>query len=151
MDNGQVAFHQGQSMLIRTATQQDLAAMCAVDSIAAQQPQRSAQIAGWLAQYTCLVADEHGQVVAYAVMHRHFFGCAFIEMLMVVPARRRSGLAAALITRIQADCAGQKLFTSCNRSNAPMQRLLVQLGFVASGVIEHLDEGDPEQVYCWQA
>lgn len=41
----------------------------------------------------------------------------------------------------------EKLFTSTNLSNLPMQSLLVRLGYLLSGVIHHLDEGDPELVY----
>ncbi|MFJ4389225.1 hypothetical protein [Pseudomonas soli] len=39
---------------------------------------------------------------------------------------------------------------STNRSNEPMRRLLERQRFVASGVVENLDEGDPEQIYCWR-
>ena len=123
--------------------------MIAVDSVAHQDQQRAEQIADWLVQYRCLVAEVQGKVAAYAVMHRHFFGCAFIEMLMVGENHRRAGLGAALLACIQADCRGQKLFTSTNRSNEPMRRLLERQGFVASGVVEHLDQGDPERVYFW--
>lgn len=38
---------------------------------------------------------------------------------------------------------------STNRSNEPMRRLLERQGFVASGVVENLDQGDPERVYFW--
>ena len=48
---------------------------------------------------------------------------------------------------IESICVGKKLFTSTNESNTPMQRLCEQLGFVRSGRIENLDEGDPEIVY----
>ncbi|MGE6822699.1 N-acetyltransferase family protein [Pseudomonas soli] len=137
-------------MHIRLAGLQDLPALIAVDTVTRQDPQRAEQIADWLGQYRCLVAEIQGKVAAYAVMHRHFFGCAFIEMLMVGENHRRAGLGAALLACIQADCRGQKLFTSTNRSNAPMRRLLERQGFVASGVVENLDEGDPEQIYCWR-
>ncbi|MDH1987964.1 GNAT family N-acetyltransferase, partial [Pseudomonas sp. GD03689] len=136
-------------MPIRLAGPQDLTALIAIDSVAHREPYRAEQIADWLGQYRCLVAEVQGSVAAYAVMHQHFFGCAFIEMLMVGQGHRRSGLGAALLARIQADCTGQKLFTSTNRSNGPMRRLLERRGFVESGVVEHLDEGDPEQVYYW--
>jgi len=43
--------------------------------------------------------------------------------------------------------SSKKLFTSTNLSNLPMQSLLAQLNFKLSGVIENLDEGDPELVY----
>jgi len=39
------------------------------------------------------------------------------------------------------------LFITTNLSNLPMQSLLVKLGYVLSGVIPYLDEGDPEIVY----
>lgn len=42
---------------------------------------------------------------------------------------------------------GEELWTSTNQSNQPMQRLLERLGFLPSGVIEGLDEGDPELVF----
>ena len=136
-------------MHIRLAGRQDLPALIAIDSVARQDPQRAEQIADWLRQYRCLVTEVQSAVTAYAVMHQHFFGCAFIEMLMVGEGHWRAGLGAALLACIQADCRGQKLFTSTNRSNEPMRRLLERRGFVESGVVEHLDEGDPEQVYFW--
>lgn len=137
-------------MSIRPASPQDRSAMIALDSVARTDPQRAAQIGDWLRHYRCLVAEAQGTVVAYAVTHRHFFGCAFIEMVMVADAQRRNGLAAGLVAWIQADCPGQKLFTSTNRSNLPMRHLLARMGFVESGFVEHLDEGDPELVYFCQ-
>ncbi|CAK14671.1 GNAT family N-acetyltransferase [Pseudomonas entomophila] len=134
-------------MHIRLAEPKDLPALIAIDSVTRQDPRRAGQITAWLGQYRCLIAEVGGTVAAYAVMHRHFFGCAFIEMLMVGESHRRSGLGAALVAHMQAECRGQKLFTSTNRSNTPMRRLLERQGFVESGVVEHLDEGDPEQVY----
>ena len=44
-------------------------------------------------------------------------------------------------------CQTEKLFTSTNQSNGAAQRLFTSAGFVHSGRIEHLDEGDPELVY----
>jgi len=99
-------------MHIRLAGLQDLPALIAIDSVARQDLHRAEQIADWLAQYRCLVAEVQGNVAAYAVMHRHFFGCAFIEMLMVGEGHRCAGLGAALLARTQAECRGQKLFTS---------------------------------------
>jgi hypothetical protein len=40
-----------------------------------------------------------------------------------------------------------KLFTSTNESNIPMQQLCERLGYARSGLIENLDEGDPEIIY----
>lgn len=41
----------------------------------------------------------------------------------------------------------RKLFTSTNASNFAMQRLLVASGFIDSGIVHGLDEGDPELIY----
>jgi len=57
------------------------------------------------------------------------------------------GLATALMRAAELDCQSGKLFTSTNQSNVPMQRLCDRLGFVKSGYIENLDEGDPELIY----
>jgi hypothetical protein len=40
-----------------------------------------------------------------------------------------------------------KLFTSTNLSNLPMQALLAKLGYSLCGVINELDDNDPELVY----
>jgi hypothetical protein len=48
---------------------------------------------------------------------------------------------------IEHHCQTPKIFTSTNRSNGHMQGLLKKLGYEPSGVIENLDEGDPEFVY----
>jgi hypothetical protein len=43
--------------------------------------------------------------------------------------------------------ATEKLFTSTNLSNLPMQGIMSKLGYRPSGVIENLDPGDPELIY----
>ena len=45
----------------------------------------------------------------------------------------------------------EKLFTSTNASNTPMQALCERLGFVRSGYVANLDEGDPEIIYFKRA
>jgi hypothetical protein len=60
---------------------------------------------------------------------------------------RRNGAGAALVKHIESLCQTPKLFTSTNLSNLPMQSLLAKLGYILSGVIHNLDEGDPELVY----
>ncbi len=42
---------------------------------------------------------------------------------------------------------GEKLWTSTNESNVAMRNLLVRLGFIPSGQIDNLDEGDLELVF----
>ena len=48
---------------------------------------------------------------------------------------------------VEARSSSGKLFTSTNRSNTPMRKLCDRLGFQPSGVVENLDNHDPELVY----
>ena len=134
-------------MFVRLATETDVAALIALDSVAEHETQRAAQIRAWCGQGDCYLAEEQDVVMGYGVLHYHFFGCGFIEMLMVGERYRRRGVGQALITALKSHCRHPKLFTSTNRSNLPMQRLLLNAGFVASGQIDNLDDGDPEQVF----
>ncbi len=134
-------------MPVRLATETDAEALIALDSAAEYEPQRAAQIRAWCGQGICYLAGEQGMVMGYGVLHYHFFGCGFIEMLMVGERYRRRGVGLVLIAALKSHCRHPKLFTSTNRSNLPMQRLLLNAGFVASGQIDNLDDGDPEQVF----
>jgi hypothetical protein len=40
-----------------------------------------------------------------------------------------------------------KIFSSTNKSNRRMQEIFKANGFIQSGFIENLDEGDPEIIY----
>ncbi|MBN5319581.1 GNAT family N-acetyltransferase [Serratia marcescens] len=134
-------------MPVRLATETDAAALIALDSVAEYESQRAAQIRAWCGQGICYLAEEQGVAMGYGVLHYHFFGCGFIEMLMVGERYRRRGVGLVLIAALKSYCRHPKLFTSTNRSNLPMQRLLLNAGFVASGQIDNLDDGDPEQVF----
>jgi ribosomal protein S18 acetylase RimI-like enzyme len=94
-----------------------------------------------------LARDEEGRVVGYAILTDHFFGESFVQLILVAPDQRRRGIAAGLMTHLGTQRRGAKLFTSTNLSNQSMQRLLTHLGYELSGVIHHLDEGDPELIY----
>lgn len=96
------------------------------------------------------IAERDGQGFGYAVASRHFYGYPFIELLKVRREHRRRGVAHALITAIEAWVGSGKLFTSTNTSNLPMQRLCERLGFILSGQIDNLDDGDPELIYFKQ-
>ncbi|ROP77168.1 acetyltransferase (GNAT) family protein [Stenotrophomonas rhizophila] len=133
---------------IRQATIQVLRALVAIDSVAAQAPERAELIRAWIAD-ACHVLTIDARAAAYGVLDYHFFGCGFIEMVMVDPARRRQGLARILIEHLKSVCVHPKMFASTNRSNTQMQAVLLQTGFESSGHIDNLDPDDPELVfYC---
>jgi len=95
----------------------------------------------------CLVAHSDENVVAYAILDYSFYWNGFIRILYVTESYRRRGIGRALMIACESACRTAKLFTSTNLSNTPMQALLSALDYRLSGVIENLDEGDPELVY----
>ncbi len=140
-------------LAIRLAARDDLDALLALDPIARHSPARAAAIAEWIAHGQCHVATIDGVPQGYVAFTRSFFRSPFIEMLIVATGARRTGIGRALMLHcIGLTPPGEKLWTSTNHSNIPMQALLPQLGFVQTGMFEHLDPGDPELIYLrWPA
>lgn len=138
-------------MRVRLATETDAKSLIAIDTFALHEPKRAAQIHSWCAQSACYIAEEQSVAMGYGVLNYHFFGCGFIEMLMVGEHYRRRGIGLALIAALKSRCQHPKLFTSTNRSNLPMQRLLLNAGFIASGQVDNLDDGNPEEIFFIQA
>ena len=135
-------------LAIRPATAADLAALIAIDHIATHGAERREAIAAWVALGQCHLAERDSAVAGYVALTHSFFRSPFIEMLIVGAAFRRHGIGRALIEHcITLTPSDQKLWTSTNQSNAPMRALLPQLGFVQTGMFEHLDEGDPELIF----
>ena len=95
----------------------------------------------------CLVALRAGQAAGYALLHEDFFGYGFVPLVVVSSGQQRRGVGLRLLAAAEAACQTKKLFTSTNQSNLAAQRLFASAGFVRSGRIDHLDEGDPEFVY----
>lgn len=132
---------------IRQAVGSDVEPLCSFDLVARGEGARREFIRRSVASGNCHVAAAGGELVGYGVLDYTFYGQCFIEMLYVHPGHRRRGAGAALLAHMESLCRGPKLFTSTNLSNLPMQSLLNRAGYVLSGVIHNLDEGDPEVVY----
>ncbi|KQR10358.1 GNAT family N-acetyltransferase [Cellulomonas sp. Leaf334] len=107
----------------------------------------SEEVPGWLDAGALRVAELDGRVVGFAVVEPTFFGHEFVVLVRVADDARRRGAARALLQAIDDDRATEKVFTSTNLSNAPMQEVLRQLGWESSGIVYGLDEGDPELFY----
>ena len=82
-----------------------------------------------------------------SVFNGSFFDRGFVWLLWVEETFRRKGVASALMRRAERDCPSDDLFTSTNLSNIPAQRLFEKLGYTRTGIVENLDEGDPEIFY----
>jgi ribosomal protein S18 acetylase RimI-like enzyme len=102
----------------------------------------------WIARMVqsgcCYLSQLDERIAGYGVLEYSFFGNGFVSMLYVAEDSRRRGIASELMRHMQQSCRTPKLFCSTNRSNTPMQLLLLKLGYQCSGVVDNLDEGDPE-------
>ena len=127
---------------VRPARSSDATAIRAIDHDAS----RESEIRQAAEQPRYIVAELDGIVAGFAVGSR-LYGFDFLELLVVSAAHRRRGVGSALVRGWEATADTPKLFTSTNDSNIPMQRLCEGLGYARSGLIQNLDEGDPEIVY----
>ena len=135
---------------IRLAVISDVGSLIEVDSIAQRDSHRRAFIENATAAAQCWIATERDYVpttAGYGVLTKHFFERNFVPLIVVVETARRRGVAVAILRELEAQCRGTKLFTPTNTSNAAMRPLLLRCGFVESGYIENLDEGDPELIF----
>ncbi len=106
------------------------------------------------AAYITLIAEQgglsvamlKGEVKAFSCLdHHYFFEKPFLSLLIVAPDVRRLGLGAALLSHGTEEFP--EVWTSTNRSNAPMRALLEKDGWEFCGEVTGLDEGDPERFY----
>ncbi len=132
---------------IRTAVKPDEEPIISFDHVAQSDPSRREFINQSIESGLCYVFKCESRIVAYGVLEYSFYGNGFIAMLYVHPEFRRRGFGIELIKHIENVCQTEKLFTSTNQSNKPMQALLLNMEYKPSGVIENLDEDDPELVY----
>ena len=88
-----------------------------------------------------------GTHAAGVVFDGGFFGRGFVWLIWVQEPFRRKGVASALMRQAEEICPSDDLFTSTNQSNVPAQRLFEKLGYTRTGIVENLDEGDPEIFY----
>jgi ribosomal protein S18 acetylase RimI-like enzyme len=99
----------------------------------------------------CQAALIDGKIVGFAILGTSLlFHQEFMELLIVHPNCRQRGVATALIKKLEGLCKTPKFFTSTNQSNIPAQKTYEANGFVRSGIIDNLDEGDPEIIYFKQ-
>jgi ribosomal protein S18 acetylase RimI-like enzyme len=131
---------------VRLASADDLAAICAFDHLG-HGTERQGLIRHSIQQQQCHVAVIDGAVVGYVILEYTFFEFGFVTLLYTHPEFRRSGIGMRLLQHAEEICTTEKLFTSTNLTNHPMQNLLARRQFKLSGVIHDLDEGDPELFY----
>ncbi|KFN01168.1 GNAT family N-acetyltransferase [Bacillus clarus] len=96
---------------------------------------------------TCIIVQNDASIVGFLTYDTSFFDCTFISLIIISPTERRKGCASSLITYMLSNSPTKKIFSSTNQSNENMHKVFQANGFIHSGIIENLDEGDPEFIY----
>ncbi len=95
----------------------------------------------------CIIAKEDNSISGFLTYDTNFFCYTFLSLIIVSPTKRRQGHASSLISYMLNNSPTQKIFSSTNESNTNMQKVFKANGFMRSGIIENLDEGDPELIF----
>jgi N-acetylglutamate synthase-like GNAT family acetyltransferase len=133
------------SMNLRQAVHDDLPALAAL--IGAASPLKPSYLDASVSSGLCLLVEIDGRIAGCGVLSYDFFDRGFVKLLYVNEIYRCRGVGSALLLALEARCTTRVIFTSTNRSNLPMQKLLAKRGYQPSGSVEGLDPGDPELIY----
>jgi ribosomal protein S18 acetylase RimI-like enzyme len=132
---------------IRPAIRTDLEPISRMDADARVDQCRRATIEGAICRGECLLALDRATALGYGVMNHEFFGRGFVSLIYVDAAHRRRHIATCLFDEFERRSKTNRIFTSANLSNLAMQTLLTARGYALSGIVQHLDPGDPEIFY----
>ena len=139
------------SLHIIEARMEHLQALCTIDQAVIGDSSREGDIQQAIEEKRCLLYQSADTIAGFLLFSNDFFGYSFISLVIVKPSERRKGVASALMMAYMNMAKTSKVFSSTNQSNKRMQQLFHNLGFVKSGFIDNLDEGDPEMIYMKQA
>ncbi|WP_241657702.1 GNAT family N-acetyltransferase [Anaerobacillus alkaliphilus] len=95
----------------------------------------------------CLIIASEYAVEGFLIHDKNFFNSSFISLVIIAPSARRKGRASALLQHFVSIAPTEKVFSSTNLSNQAMKKVFEANGFVQSGTIDNLDDGDPELIY----
>jgi len=129
------------------ASMQELDEIMYIDSEVMGDTSRRSYIKKAIELGCCFIGREEDDIVGFLIYDTHFFECSFISLIIVSPSKRRKGYASKMLDFMMRISPTDKVFSSTNRSNARMQKVFATNGFIQSGIVENLDEGDPELIY----
>jgi ribosomal protein S18 acetylase RimI-like enzyme len=134
-------------MRVERARAKHLDAMIEINQAAAPKWHRRKLLKAALQEKRAFIAIMGRIPAGFLVWTKDFYSHYFIDLVIVHPEMRRKGVAQALLKAVETMCAGNKLFTSTNRSNTTMQKVLRTSGYIKAGFISCLDRGNPEWIY----
>ncbi len=140
-----------ENISLRAATIHDKAKLADLDyhldKVEHIELKREEKIAKAIANKQCFIIVTGNEVAGFVLFDYRFFDQGWIELIIIDEAYRGKGIAGQVFDLICKQCMTNKVFTSTNSSNVPMQKALTKAGFTFAGTINGLDEGDPELFY----
>jgi ribosomal protein S18 acetylase RimI-like enzyme len=133
-------------MEIRNAEMNDCESIVILDSQIIESRIRENLIKLSIEENRCIVCEMNKSIVGFMIYHKFFLGHLFIDLIIVSPKTRRLGIAKKLMKYVEI-FSEKKFFSSTNKSNIQMQKVFQSLGYIESGLIENLDEEDPEIIF----
>lgn len=136
-----------ESVIIRSAVCADLEQIIGIDLSTRNHQSRRALVESAIGRGECLMALDNGLLLGYGLMNYGFFNRGFVALIWVDVAHRRRGVATALFDEFERRCQSSRIFSSANRSNLATCGFLTSRSYVLSGMVQDLDEDDPEMFY----
>ena len=122
-----------------------------LDAVEHIELKREEKITKAIANEECFIILADNSAVGFVVFDYRFFDQGWIELIVIEEKYRGKGIGVQAIELICKQCRADKVFTSTNSSNTPMQKALTKAGFSFAGKIDGLDDGDPELFYYKKA
>ncbi|NBC25049.1 MAG: GNAT family N-acetyltransferase [Bacteroidetes bacterium] len=136
---------------LRMATKKDKSWVVALDYALDQDEHielsREEKITKAILDEECFIVLADNKEVGFIIFDYRFFDQGWIELIIIDEDQRGKGIGGQALELICQQCKTDKVFTSTNKSNTPMQRALAKAGFSFSGELNGLDDGDPELFY----
>ena len=108
---------------------------------------REKKITKAISNNECFIIVADKRAIGFILFDYRFFGRGWIELIVVDEKHRGEGIGSKALELICLQSRTDKVFTSTNQSNTPMQKALSKAGYTYAGEIIGLDEGDPELFY----
>jgi GNAT superfamily N-acetyltransferase len=135
------------TVIVRPAADTDIEQIIRADLALQAKLPRRVSVQNAVGQGECFVALDDGILLGYGIMNHGFFEHGFVSLVYVDPAHRRRGVGSRLFDEFENRCRSSRIFTSTNLSNLAMHGFLASRRYTLSGLIQDIDEGDPEMFY----
>lgn len=132
---------------IEMANVSDLERIIDIDSATVGHRNREEYIRKSIINERCIIAKVESNIQGFLVFSDDFFEQNFINLIMVSKDKRKNGVGTSLLKYFEKIASTEKIFSSTNKSNSIMHKVFIENGYLESGFIDNLDEGDPEIVF----